>query len=238
MRLKITIDAKDKLIPYEYHGFLQGVIYHALNESNGTFFHDQGFSNENRVYKLFVFSELIGKYTPTREGLIFKELASFYVSCVSSEFMNELYAYFHSVNVIALGKQYFEVISADPVEDEIYHDDHEYILQTLSPITCYKTDEKHFTTYFHAKSQDFEESLCNNLARKYLSLFDDNKEEYFKINEVIKCKEVKVKFKKSVYVAYTCTMKVCVSDNYLKLLLHTGLGSKNAAGFGMVKIVK
>lgn len=237
MRLKITINTIDKLIPYEYHGFLQGVIYHALNPKNATFFHDEGFSINNRIYKMFVFSELNGKYKPTKEGLIFQEAACFYISSISSEFMNQLYLHFSNEPYITLGNQSLEILTVEPVSDLEYHENQEYILQTLSPITCFKTDEKRFTTYFHAKSQDFENGLKNNMSRKYLTLFDSDDDQFFEIKKIIRCKEVKVKFKKSIYVAYVCTMKVHVSDGYLKLLLHTGLGSKNAAGFGMVKIL-
>lgn len=236
MRLKITINAKNKLIPYEYHGFLQGIIYHALDDSMGSFIHDQGFHLDKRVYKMFVFSELKGTYKPSSQGLTFLEPAKFFISSISADFLNQLYIFFSNTPYLTLGNQTFEILEVESVQDVKYHESHEYILQTLSPITCYKTDEKHFTTYFHPKSQDFELSIQNNLANKYKILFDDCTNEYFHIDDIISFKEVKVKFKKSIYVAYVCKMKVHVSDGYLKLLLHTGLGARNSAGFGMVKI--
>ncbi len=237
MRLKITINTIDRFVPYEYHGFLQGVIYHALGQEQGNFFHNQGYTTDNRTYKMFVFSELQGKYVPSKNGLIFKEPAYFYISCISSDFMNQMYMFFSNELYITLGKQAFEILEVGIVSDIEYNESHDYILQSLSPITCYKTDEKHFTTYFHPKSLDFEESLRNNISRKYKILFENDEREFFEIKNIIRFKEVKVKFKKSIYVAYICTLKVHVSDGYLKLLLHTGLGAKNAAGFGMMKIV-
>lgn len=237
MRLKITIDTRNKIIPYEYHGFLQGVIYHALAENEGTFFHDEGFKTDNKVYKMFVFSELIGKYKIFPEGIQFIDTASFYVSCISSDFMNQLYTSFYQKGYIQLGKQAFDIINLESVKDVEYSHNSEYIIKTLSPITAYKTDNKGFTTYFHPKSEDFENSIKRNLEKKFITLFDHNENQYFEILDLIKFKEVKVKFKKSIYVAYICTMKIKASDDYLKLLLHVGLGSKNAAGFGMIEIV-
>lgn len=237
MRIKITIDITNKWIPFEYHGFIQGVIYHALDIRLGSFFHDKGFYIQDRKYKMFVFSELSGRYHIHKKGLIFEEPASFYISSVSSDFMNQLYLYFKNTTSITLGKQIVKVLDVTQVEDVTYHDNNEYILQTLSPITCYKTDKKHFITYFHPKSQDFENSLKDNISRKYKILFKNDFYEYFKIVEIIRYKEVKVKYKKSIYIGYICTMKINVSNGYLKLLLHVGLGAKNAAGFGMVKIV-
>jgi len=237
MRLKVSINLKDKWIPFEYHGFLQGIIYRALDKNSGTFFHNQGFNSNNRIYRMFVFSELCGKFHIQNKGIVFDEEADFYISSISSDFMNQLYLYFYNNDYIMLGKVKAEIVNVMPVEDQVYNDNHEYILKTLSPIVCYKTDQKKYRTYFNPKSQDFEDSIRNNLLRKYNILYDKNNE-YFEILQIIKTKEVKVKFKKCIYPANNLTMKVKVSDKYLKLLLHTGLGSKNASGFGMMKILK
>ena len=236
MRLKITIETKDKFIPFEYHGYLQGVIYHSLDEEQGNFFHDEGFG-EHRIYKMFVFSELSGYYRVVKGGLMFDETASFYISSVSSKLLNRVYEKVHEDGFIYLGQTKFKVVEAKPVKDVIYHEDHIYYLITISPIVCYKTDEKKFMTFFHPKSQDFETSLQENLQRKYLTLFDSDDDQFFEIQEVIKYRNTKVKYKRMVYNAYNCTMKVKVSPGYLKLLMHVGLGSKNAAGFGMMRIL-
>lgn len=236
MRLKVRVNLTNKTIPYEYHGFLQGMIYHALLEDQGTFFHDEGFELKNRIYKMFVFSDLSGKYEASRNGLKFLEPATFYISSISSEFLNQLFLYFSKTPYVRFGEQYVEVLEAVPVKDMMYSEDCIYTLQTLSPITAYKTDEKKYTTYFHPKSQDFENSLRDNLNRKYHILYDNSDDQFFEILNIDRYKEVKVKFKKNITLAYICTMKVRVSDRYLKLLMHAGLGSKNAAGFGMMKI--
>ena len=238
MRLKITINMTNKWIPFEYHGYLQGVIYHALEDYQARFFHDEGFSYQDRLFKMFVFSELSGRYRVENRGLVFEEPAHFYISSISSDFMNSLYLSFTNTPYISLGKLTTEILEVSPVDDVIYNDDNEYVLKTLSPIVCFKTDQKKYVTYFHPKSQDFEDGLRNNISRKYLSLFENNDEEFFEIKNIITCKETKVRFKKSIYPAYLVTMKVKVSDGYLKLLMHAGLGSKNAAGFGMIEIIK
>lgn len=238
MRLKITIDSKDKLIPFEYHGFLQAVIYKALSEPLAQLYHDKGFG-DNRIYKMFVFSELIGNYKLDRKGLIFTKDSSFYISSVSAKFLNDLFIHFSEDPFIKLGNLKLKITNLEPIDEMMWNESHEYFLSTISPITCYKTDEKHFTTFFHPKSQDFEESLKNNLKRKYSILYNDKNidNEYFEILEIDKIKSIKVKYKCRVFQAYNCVMKVKVSDKYLKLLMHTGLGAKNAAGFGMMHII-
>ena len=44
--------------------------------------------------------------------------------------------------------------------------------------------------------------------------------------------------KRTNYLAYDCILEVKVTDDYLDLLLKTGLGSRNAAGFGMMIVHK
>lgn len=235
MRLKIIIDAENNPIPFEYHRFLQAIIYRALNEDTGNFLHEQGYG-EDRKFKLFVYSELIGRYKIQEKHLVFTEPVTFYISSVSSKMLNELYLYFNKQEYIFFNHIPLRVIDAEPVEDIVYHEDQRYMLQTLSPIVCYKTDDKNFTTFFHPKSRDFEESLKNNIQRKYEVLFGRKGKDIFEIDDIIKYKRTMVKYKKTSYEAYLVTMKVHVGDAYLKLLMHTGLGSKNSAGFGMMKI--
>ena len=234
MRLKITLDTQKQWISFTYHRYLQGMIYHALPKDLGDFFHDKGFGQ----FKLFTFSEFIGKYEVRNKGLVFLELVEFYITSISSEFLNQLYLYFIQCDTVTIGKVLCRVIQVEAVKDIYYENDHIYQIKTISPITCYKTDEKNFTSYFHPKSKDFENSLKDNLEKKYLELYKENSNEYFEIIEVNKCKELKVKYKQCIYVAYQCVLKIHVSDKYLSLMMHTGLGSKNSSGFGMIEILK
>lgn len=237
MRLKIVIDTKSVCIPYEYHGFLQAAIYKALEESKADFYHNVGYESHNRHYKMFVFSDLKGPYYADGNGLYFKDYAKLFVSSLDSDFLNQLYIYFDYYRTIQIGDNIFEVISAEPMLDDVQlHEDNEYWIQTLSPVTCYKTDEKRYTTYFYPKSADFENSIQNNLSAKLLTILDDTDGEFFEIKEIQNIKRRPVKYKQMVIEAYSFKMKIRCSDNYLKLLLHCGMGSKNSAGFGMIRL--
>ena len=238
MRLKIVIDTQSVCIPYEYHGFLQAAIYKALDESKANFYHNVGYESHNRHYKMFVFSDLKGPYYADKKGLYFKDYAKLFVSSLDADFLNQLYIYFNYHKTIQLGNNVFEVIEAEPILNDVkLNNDSEYWIQTLSPVTCYKTDEKKFTSYFHPKSVDFEKSARNNLEAKLLTILDNADDEFFEIEAIQNIKLKPVKYKQMVIEAYSFKMKIHCSDNYLKLLLHCGMGSKNSAGFGMVRLL-
>ena len=234
MRLKVTLDTQKQWLPFTYHRYLQGMIYHALPKDLGDFFHDEGFGQ----FKLFTFSELIGKYEVKDRGLVFTSPIEFYMTSISSDFLNQLYLFFLQNKNVTIGQVSCQVLKVEAVDDLYYRDNHIYEIKTLSPITCYKTDENHFTTYFHPKSKDFEKSIQDNLKKKYIELYKGIGKEFFDIVEIKRFKELKVKYKNSVVIAYQCTLNVHVSDKYLSLMMHTGLGSKNSAGFGMIELLR
>lgn len=169
--------------------------------------------------------------------MIFKEDPSFYISSVDSSFLNQIYSYYLNKGFIQFGKHELEITNIGPVEDIKLHQDQEYMIQTISPITCYKTDEKKYKTYFNPKSFDFEQSILDNVRRKSEALGLDHTEDSFSIKDVKWMKETKVKFKGNIISAYHVRMIINTSDAYLKLFMHTGMGSKNSSGFGMIKIV-
>lgn len=235
MRLQIQIDAKSAVIPYEYHGFLQAALYKALNKNYANFYHDKGYGNENRLFKLFVFSEFVGRYEPTKEGIQFLNKPSFFVASVDPDFLNQIYSYYADSKKLILGKQVFEISKIGPVKDLVYNKSQEYNIRTISPVCCYKTDGKRFRTYYNPKSEDFEIGIRENLRKKALALDLDPSEEFFEIIKVENSRESFVKYKKNTILGYSFKARIHVSDMYWRLLLETGMGAKNSAGFGMIQ---
>ena len=67
---------------------IQAMIYSQLDEEVATFLHEEGFQKEKRVYKLFTFSRLIGKfYLDRKKGeIIFDGPIKLTISSPYSEF--------------------------------------------------------------------------------------------------------------------------------------------------------
>lgn len=234
MELRLVIDTKQQKIPFNYHQIIQGIIYHALTPETGKQLHDEGYG-EKRKFKLFVFSELKGNYNADHNGLVFLQQVQLHIASLSTQFINELYLYFKDHRTLSLNGIEVEILNMKIKDDIEYHENEEYVLKTLSPITCYKTEDNGFTNYIHPNSEEFEQALIGNLERKQALLGEQ--EGSFKLLEVVKYKKRIVKYKKVSYCAYDCTLKVKVSNQLLHVLLNTGLGTKNPAGFGMVKII-
>lgn len=236
MRLKLVIDINQE-IPFSYHHYLQGMIYHAIEDSSSVALHDQGIGESN--YKYFTFSELKGPYINSGKGIRFTKPAYLYITSASASMLNHLYIEFMENPKVRIGRNTFNIIGIEPINDDvIFNENNHYVLRTLSPITCYKTDRKGYTTYFDARSSDFEDSIISNLQKKFKALFESDDDEFIEFIDIRKIKEVKVKYKNVLYVAYNLEMEAKISDEYLRLLLHSGLGAKNSAGFGMMELIK
>ena len=63
MRLQLAFKCNNLKVPFNYQHMIQGLIYSAFDkEDKGDFFHNQGYRFEKKVFKMFVFSNLFGKY--------------------------------------------------------------------------------------------------------------------------------------------------------------------------------
>ncbi len=54
-------------IQQHYNHIIQGVIYDSIDHELATFLHEKGYENENRKFKLFTFSRLLGRFQLNRE---------------------------------------------------------------------------------------------------------------------------------------------------------------------------
>jgi len=117
-------------------------------------------------------------------------------------------------------------------------------IKALSPITVYSTFKgprgKSKTYFYHPLEPEFEELIKNNLTKKANALgIEVPKDAWFNI------KDIKVKNKDQKIVYYGDTLikgwlglyKICAHPLLFELAYHTGLGSKNPQGFGMIELI-
>lgn len=82
-------------MPFNYQHMIQGLIYSAFDkEDKGDFFHNQGYRFEKKVFKMFVFSNLFGKYKINDRFMVFEDSITFYVSSYSEDFLKEIYDFY------------------------------------------------------------------------------------------------------------------------------------------------
>ncbi|RYL98354.1 CRISPR-associated endoribonuclease Cas6 [Sporolactobacillus sp. THM7-7] len=245
MRLKIKFRAaetgKKLSLPIHYQVLLQGLIYHSLDKDRDfqTFLHDKGYTYENRRFKLFTFSRLIGQaiYHKATRSLIFSEGAEWYVSSVLPEFIQTFGERMLLTEQIRVGGQVWTVESVEyrnVVKRQGAAD-----IYMLSPITIYSTFEKEgggqLTHYFQPSDEVFSHQLIKNALRKYEAFY---KNPYtgsldFQPVRVTRRDKVVMQYKKFIINAWNGSYRLTADPKMMNFLYSVGIGAKNSQGLGM-----
>lgn len=236
MRFKIIIDLKGKVIPIKYHSLLQGMIYNSMISGySAEELHNVGYKFGKRKFKLFTYSEIYGETIHLKETneLQFNSEGCFYFSSHNNEFSLSFMKFLTQNNSIVLGKQIIKITSFTILDDNVGTNNEEMFF-TISPITAYVTNKDKQTTYFVPGSEEFNNSIIQNLAQKYFLIYNENMPE-IEITETTKIKKKIIYFRKTFCVAYHCNIKFKNLTTKVKYIILTcGLGSKNSSGLGMV----
>jgi CRISPR-associated endoribonuclease Cas6 len=184
-----------------------------------------------------------------REGDFFliRNPIEFYASFLVDPMPNIVIEHLISDQNIRLGNEEYQIIDAKAYADPVDFRPGERLemdIVTLSPIVAYKTvyvDEKKKTHYFKPYDPEFPKSIEENLKNK-LSTIHDTESIALNFHIVptnfdISKNESIVKYKGFIIKGYTGKFHISGSSELMHVAYHTGLGSKNAQGFGMFKIV-
>lgn len=94
MRLKIEFTCKNLTLPIAYQSAVQGMIYSIFDkEKYGKFLHDEGYHIDNKIFKMFVFSNLFGKYTMDNKTIVYSNKTCLYIASQSEEFIQIVYKF-------------------------------------------------------------------------------------------------------------------------------------------------
>ena len=238
MRLKISLHKKNCILPLNYQHLLQGLIYQSLPKNDeGTFYHDEGYQSGNKKYKMFVFSNLIGRnhVDINKRTITFEEDFHFFFASEDEELVQRIYRFMQNNKKIILGNEMIDIVSTDILTNPDFRGNKQYVIRTISPLVAYRTVDKR-VEYYKPSSEEFEVLVRENLGHKLDSL-GVKETIVFKIIEVISEKKRKVHYKNTFYEAYNAVLKIEVNSSTLSLLLNTGISAKGSAGFGMIETV-
>lgn len=236
MRLKIDLYKENFNVPIGYNHILQGTIYNMLNyDSDGAFYHDVGYQVDDKIYKMFVFSNLFGSYTIQNKSMTFKDKFCFYVSAMDDYLIERIYEYCSSHKYLTTLNQKVMIKDIHILKENRIQGVEKVWIKTLSPISVYSTQDD-FTTYYSPIQEEFEQLIRRNLLNKVYAYDLNYQQEVFEILEVKNVKERMVKYKDCFYKAYHLKMKIEVSPNLLHLIYNSGISSKGSCGFGMIEV--
>jgi CRISPR-associated endoribonuclease Cas6 len=246
MRCVLELKSDSKIcLPISYNHIVQSWIYHSISEIMASFLHDQGFMVENKTFRLFCFSRLMGNYTidSVRKEIIYDGTVYLIITSPLPFFIEELTNGILSTPYIRLGRNALTVEGIYNEINEIQED--EITLRVLSPITVYSTmtkmDGKKYTVYFMPKEPDYDEMITKNLLNKYQAIYDDPlelKRERVHVEPLRRGRCIVANYKNFIIKGYSGLIHVTGPAALLQVAVDCGLGSKNSQGFGCVELMQ
>ncbi len=233
---KMTIDERSIRI-------MQGFIYHKLSEIGAGYIHEDFFSYGTKVFRHFCFSDMIDSTHESED--IFETAYSFYFSTSLSFIIPEFCEYLYSKGVF-YGRNKLECTEIKVLDTAV--DDDLISVKTMSPVVCDKTihleNGKKKRLYFSPLDDDFLPIIKKNLIDKYNSINSEKIEDAeLEIRNIKHCKKSSKKYFKPtknshveiIIKGYDFEGELKGDRRLLKTALLSGLGAKNAQGFGFIK---
>lgn len=226
-------------LPIHYHHILQAILFSGLsaNEEYGSFYHDVGFLQKNRSFKIFTFSELNGKYEIKDKRILFSDRLSFEVRSPDVRFIRILQESFqkngitYGINKIAEVRTF---LKDRTIEEE------ELLIKMITPICVYSTDPfTRKTVFYQPDSPCFSGQVKENFMRKYQAYYGVSPKSGISLQpaEVSYGDKCVTKYKNFYISGWRGIYRLAGERKYLDFLYQTGLGSKNSQGFGMFRLV-
>ena len=240
MQLSVSIQLDEPLsLPINYNHIVQSIIYRALRvvPEYADFLHTDGFILDKRQYKMFQFSQLTGDYVIRDKWIIFQSYVEFEIRSVEPMFLRILGESFWN-NGITFGDKVYRNLQMDLYDYTV--EETELMIRMKSPVTVYATDLKSEKTwYFSPDEEPFCKMINDNFYRKYQAYYGIAPTSGIQLGicENSMPKKLVTRYKGTFITAWYGTYKLSGERKYLDFLYQTGLGAKNAQGFGMFEIL-
>lgn len=246
MRVTLNFQREQALtLPLQYNHILQGFIYHHISPELSAFLHQEGYLYEKRSFKLFCFSNLMGRYriqNKEEKTIEFSPPFKLVVSSPVERFIQELAETLLKKPEIDLYGQpvLIESIEVHPTPTI----NGELLVKMLSPMTMSSTlktaDNRTKRYYYSPFEKDFSLLIEANARKKYQAFHktsaDGLKMEVIPERVNKSCEKI-LNFKDTVIKAWTGSYRLKGSPELLHTAYACGLGGRNSQGFGMMGIL-
>lgn len=246
MRISLALNAEKEItLPIQYNHIVQGFLYNNLSDKNySNFLHHTGYEVNNKVFRLFTFSRILGsfKINHITENISFLPPVRIVVSSPLERFITDVAETLIKSDILFLGQNIVEIRNISVHRDISFKDKMQ--IKMLSPMVAYSTvvkDDKKKTEYYSPWQSRFTEIARQNLLSKYQILRGElprNLE--FKItpngNQERKFKVV-ANYKGTIIEGYNGIYWLTGNPELIQVAYETGLGSKNSQGFGCWEVV-
>lgn len=243
IHLEIYLDpgTKGLTLPIHYNHMIQGAIYNSIDKKLADFLHDQGYMVENRSFKLFSFSRLMGNYqiVAKQNTIHFKGEIKLTIASPVNDFCQSLVNILLTGGYMLFGKNQVEVKKVYLKKMEVSGE--KIVVKTLSPIVIYSTllrpDGRKYTCYFQPGDPDYGRLLTENLRKKYQAISGQEAPlGDVKVKTIGRQNLAIVKYKDFIIKGYSGKLELAGPKELLQTGVDGSLGSKNSQGFGCVEI--
>ncbi|ABR31519.1 hypothetical protein SU69_08495 [Thermosipho melanesiensis] len=243
MRLRVKFNFDRLNLPIHYNHILHATILNMINnEEFRKFIHDRGYKFEKRVFKLYTFSRLIGRFEIDTEikEINFFDNVYLYISSYDDNFCYYIMEKLLTFENIRMGKN---ILKVEKIETINFMPTDTLKVVTRSPVTVYSTyiDEtgKKKTLFYHPDDFKFKEIVEKNIIKKYRALHNREPQGRIEVKHVGKSPKFVLVFYKGFKIKGWMTAFDLIGDPELvKIAYETGLGSKNSQGFGFIEQIK
>lgn len=246
MRISVILESEREInLPIQYNHILQGFLYKNLSDQDyREFLHHIGYREGNKVFRLFTYSRLQGKFklNPKAEQISFQPPVELIISSSVEQFITDLAETLIKSDYRLLGNNRVEVKSIN-VHKSIQFGP-EAKIKMLSPVVAYTTlhnDDLKYTYYLSPWRKQFIDIVKYNLLTKHEVIhgyLPDNQELSIIPNGNQEKKFEKIlNYKGTVIKGYAGIYWLKGSPELIRVAYDTGLGSKNSQGFGCWEVV-
>jgi len=238
--IKLRMEQSSPAVPIHYNYLIQSAIYAALPEETAVRLHDEGFRSGGRIFRMFAFSRLLGRFILDRAAgtITFPDTANLVVTSPDAKFFLALINNLLTQNHLRFGQAVFQV-------EEVRFDEQEaegdvLIVRTLSPVVAYSTllrpEGGRYTCYYQPGEGDFDKLITANLAKKYLAYHGlQPPEGEVRARPLDRPRLHVTTYKGTVVKGYSCRLRLSGPRELLQTALDAGLGGKGSQGYGCVE---
>ncbi|KJS87111.1 CRISPR-associated endoribonuclease Cas6 [Desulfosporosinus sp. BICA1-9] len=265
MRLNISLKfPPTEGFPIHYHYWLQSAIYHVMEGGIADQVHSQGFEGDGRIFRLFTFSKLLGRYelSKDKQFIRFPEGANWIVSSPINDILSSIAGGLLKQLTLRIGGICAEItgiqVSHPNVQSEIIR------VRILSPVVAYSTlfrgDGSKYTVYLQPGEPEFRRIVSENLLKKWdgirawnqVEKKDENESSYpmnnasdqlegerrgVNLHMLNNPKMHILEYKGGIIKGYSGMMELSGPPELLQVAIDAGLGSKNSQGCGCLEVM-
>ncbi len=240
MQVKVEANLDEALVlPLGYHHILQSIVYRNLMDSPeySSYLHNEGYENGKRQFKMFTFGPLRGKYLIRDKEISFLDKVQFEVRSPEVMMVRTLEDSIRRRGLF-FGERHLASVHTTLADETVERNQIQIRMQ--SPVTVRMTDPISKKTHFYYPGEpEFFFMICENFKRKYKAYYGVEPKSEIAISPIKVSDRDKyvTRYKNFMISGWLGEYKLEGERKYLDFLYQTGLGEKNAQGFGMFDVI-